>query len=335
VKLLLELGADPSIQNSYQKLAVQLSQDKEVSDMLNRALPPQQESPPKNPKQPASTRTKNQNSDSNFLGSLRVVKLEPRMNSPNTPPAEAMPAQFRSPDPESDILKLSSIPVSSPVAMVTKPSVSLARCVLQAAMETSATMGSPAAKLTPMEKVFRWSIEIKSTSFDRLEKYVNNHPDVIHARYVGMITTIPKSFTLLHSAASCGNTKVVELLIKAGADVIATDCFGQTALHMAAQNGHLDAVLLLKEAVQQKIHANPVGVNAPVDLSGCTPLGSETRKLKLRMTEEKSKHFDLVREKLFEAGDHSIFPEIPEGLSLSLSLSPPPPSLSSFNGNGL
>ncbi len=45
------------------------------------------------------------------------------------------------------------------------------------------------------KKVFRWSIEVgKPASLERLQAYVRKHPDVVHARYVGLITTIPKRF---------------------------------------------------------------------------------------------------------------------------------------------
>jgi hypothetical protein len=43
------------------------------------------------------------------------------------------------------------------------------------------------------KQVFRWSIEVgKPASLERLQTHVRKHPDVVHARYVGLITTIPK-----------------------------------------------------------------------------------------------------------------------------------------------
>lgn len=52
-------------------------------------------------------------------------------------------------------------------------------------------------------------------------------------------------FTLLHIAAQNGYVKVLNALIKAGADVNAKDNEGKTPLHLAALNGHTDVIKAL------------------------------------------------------------------------------------------
>ena len=46
-------------------------------------------------------------------------------------------------------------------------------------------------------------------------------------------------------ASGSGNLGIVELLVRLGADVSATDEAGNTALHLSAANGHLDVVEFL------------------------------------------------------------------------------------------
>lgn len=51
--------------------------------------------------------------------------------------------------------------------------------------------------------------------------------------------------TPLHNAAEDGNTRLIEALAKAGADVMALDRGGRTPLHLATMGGHPDAITLL------------------------------------------------------------------------------------------
>ena len=49
----------------------------------------------------------------------------------------------------------------------------------------------------------------------------------------------------------------------------------RTPLHIAAGNGHLESCIFLREKMQLESggRRDPIGVNAPLDLSGTTPVG--------------------------------------------------------------
>ena len=72
--------------------------------------------------------------------------------------------------------------------------------------------------------------------------------------------------TLFHLAAECGNAEVVEMLIKAGADLTVLNdvvnhkgMFGNTPLHMAAESGNTDVIDMLKEAGADVAKRNEFG----------------------------------------------------------------------------
>ncbi|MDR0288956.1 MAG: ankyrin repeat domain-containing protein [Rickettsiales bacterium] len=78
------------------------------------------------------------------------------------------------------------------------------------------------------------------------------------------------SLTLLHIAAASDDDSVMQALIKAGADVNTEDNYGITPLHLAAQNGH-------KNAIGTLLKAKRINVNAK-DQYGKTPLHLATAK---------------------------------------------------------
>src|SRR6266436_1718120 len=68
---------------------------------------------------------------------------------------------------------------------------------------------------------------------------------------------------LIHWAALRGETKSIEMMIKLGADVNASDDQGKTPLHDACLKGHSDTVRLLLD------HGANIGAR---DKNGATPL---------------------------------------------------------------
>ena len=51
----------------------------------------------------------------------------------------------------------------------------------------------------------------------------------------------------LHDAAQYGRTRMLDFLLTRGAQIEATDKYGNTPLHLAARNGHTSTVRLLLE----------------------------------------------------------------------------------------
>ena len=67
-----------------------------------------------------------------------------------------------------------------------------------------------------------------------------------------MTTTTTTKTTTLHDATATGNIIELNALIMAGADVNTTDCYGNTPLNWAADNGHTEIVKALKTAGGEK-----------------------------------------------------------------------------------
>ncbi|HIA48825.1 MAG TPA: hypothetical protein EYN96_12870 [Candidatus Hydrogenedentes bacterium] len=70
-------------------------------------------------------------------------------------------------------------------------------------------------------------------------RLLNAKPAIIHT------ITSKHVWTLLHMAASGGNVRLVDLLLRHGSQVNAQNIFGKTALHYAALKGHVQIVGLL------------------------------------------------------------------------------------------
>eukprot|EP00128_Syssomonas_multiformis_P004110 Colp12_sorted_trinity150504_noHs@2440 len=72
--------------------------------------------------------------------------------------------------------------------------------------------------------------------------------------------------TLLHLAAGCNKTAVMEVLLEAGAGASTRDRNKETPLHLAAERGHLDAVkLLIKSGAD--LDAQNVGKHTPLHMA--------------------------------------------------------------------
>ncbi len=83
---------------------------------------------------------------------------------------------------------------------------------------------------------------------EAVELLLKNHADV---NAVTKNQTVAPHATPLHSAAAAGNTRIVEMLLNAGALIDAKQRDGYTALHSAVLNNNKDMVMLLLDR-----HAN-------------------------------------------------------------------------------
>jgi len=72
-------------------------------------------------------------------------------------------------------------------------------------------------------------------------RLLNAKPAIIHT------ITSKHAWTLLHMAASGGNARLVDLLLRSGSQVNPQNIYGKTALHYASLKGHVQIVALLLE----------------------------------------------------------------------------------------
>ncbi|CAM9431692.1 unnamed protein product [Chrysoparadoxa australica] len=132
-------------------------------------------------------------------------------------------------------------------------------------------------------------------------------PELASYRHLNTTAEPMDGWTPLHSAAFAGNLAVVQLLAEEyKVSTWAVDLQGRTALALAASKGRVDVCKYLKRQMKAEANHGVVGSQAPVDLSGTTPLGWSV-KAKARVNE----HKEEVRGVLYEKGDHSVCPDTP------------------------
>ena len=187
------------------------------------------------------------------------------------------------------------------------------------------------------------STKLSDKKLKKVKKMLRKDPSLVNARASNMGNLVQNGYTPLHAACSVGNYDVALILIdftiseenQAGAvtdvdagtegldldtendenkenpklihpvDLDARDVQGRTALHIASVHGHIPIVQLLKEKMMERSGVEPIGGNAPTDLTGRTPLGwaATSRETKAR------KNIDKLREELFSPGDKSVYGE--------------------------
>jgi len=149
-----------------------------------------------------------------------------------------------------------------------------------------------------------------------MKKLLQKNPNLATSFSTDMKTLVPDGFTPLHAAASAGNMEAaivlldfeipdanVEPKMKKVVSLQTTDLQGRQPLHIASQHGHTKLVSLLRNRLKEELNGvDPIGSQAPLDLSGRTPLGwacasREKNAQKNRRDIEKT---------LFSPGDASI-----------------------------
>lgn len=167
--------------------------------------------------------------------------------------------------------------------------------------------------------------QIRVELAEELRNMLISEPEFANCRSCGVLSQYAvDGSTPLHCAAKWGNLEVVKMLLSLKkstesqerlVDVWARDLQGRVPLHLAAENEHEAICRVLMNAMTEEepsiapspspLRSKPrsvVGVAAPVDLTGTTPLGWASRKAKGRPNSP-------IRELLFSQGDHSILPQ--------------------------
>ncbi|MGI4752876.1 MAG: ankyrin repeat domain-containing protein, partial [Janthinobacterium lividum] len=110
-------------------------------------------------------------------------------------------------------------------------------------------------------------------SFDKLNKQTSKEKIQIEdlSKYFGLITDyinnpIFDKWTLVHTAAQNGNTKILPELVKHKADIDKAENNGLSPLHIAAQSGHLEIVQKLLE-YGANVHKSEKNGNSPLHLA--------------------------------------------------------------------
>ncbi|CAN0115332.1 unnamed protein product, partial [Hapterophycus canaliculatus] len=98
-------------------------------------------------------------------------------------------------------------------------------------------------------------------------------PSLATLRHINRSALPMDGWTPLHAAAAKGNLEFVKVLLEVpGVSAWSVDLQGRTALALAVDGGHLEVCLLLKASMERESADTIVGVNAPVDLAGRTPV---------------------------------------------------------------
>lgn len=169
------------------------------------------------------------------------------------------------------------------------PDISLDRAVsdrvLSAAKKHAETMISPPGSLKTHGKIFRLCTSatvLKDSLQKGLRKDMKENSSLLTSRSHGMGVTCPDGYTLFMAAAYANNLKALEIIwdvvlndtgensISAGDLLSERSIQGKSALHIAAERGHIEAL----EFIHNK-HNEIFGSDAevPNDLLGHTPLG--------------------------------------------------------------
>lgn len=156
-------------------------------------------------------------------------------------------APLRAPRRSEEMLRPTGDPDGGTVSPIDLPSVLLhvQEGAGSRATHRSATLAPPRALLpaprdVPKDARPPFGAAIEAADAAALAALLDVHPDA------GRIWPWGDAGSLLHAAAEEGGAEIVELLLDKGcADVAVVDDDGQTALHVAVANGHLDATRAL------------------------------------------------------------------------------------------
>lgn len=179
--------------------------------------------------------------------------------------------------------------------------------ILAACSDTAKAFASPATEYHRVKRVFDALCAV--TDDQQMESLIDRIKADETLRYArACASSTYDGASLLHAVAAKGKERVVERLLRHDVGFSASetlDTRGRTALHVAAENGHIETCKVLKEAMERETGRRPVGDAAPSDLAGRTPLAWAAD----RVHDPKTR--DELEEQLFAYGDATVLPRTP------------------------
>lgn len=176
--------------------------------------------------------------------------------------------------------------------------------MVNAARETAETISLSAVDFDKRRLFLRYCQNFNEEQFI---KFLEWDPLLPNCRLSADMGIRSDGQTPLHAAASYGNIQALELCLKFGRKVslFVRDMQGRTPLHIAAMAGQEQTCRFLLFSMEKERRTLPVGIYAPVDLMGDTPLGLAKQREKTR-----PRNPQLIAT-LFKIGDASVLPFIP------------------------
>lgn len=184
----------------------------------------------------------------------------------------------------------------------------LEQAVVTAATETAIAMSHSSSHRNYCKLVFG-CLAVNPPELDRLRVLLTKDASLATCRTAGANlygTAFNDGFTPLHAAAYHGQCDAIQILFDfPRVNAWVRDLQGKTPLHIAAELGHAEACKLLRARMMHQSNGiDPVGADAPLDLSGRTPMGCFSKN-------ETGENQNAVRDAVFSPGDRSVLPRSP------------------------
>ena len=174
----------------------------------------------------------------------------------------------------------------------------LAHAVLEACGDTARAFASPSAEAMRVQRLFK-ELCGKKLDVDALVKRLGGDETLLLSRSSGC--AIYDGASVLHALAFGGHAGALPRVAALGLSPWTVDTYGRTALHVAAEKGHVDCCDALRALMAEETE-NPLGRAAPADLCGRTPVAWASDRLK-----DPAKR-DAVETLLFRPGDATVLP---------------------------
>jgi protein phosphatase 1G len=289
VELLLRYGADASVPDGDGQLAMELTEEAAVQQLLMRDRRP-----------PTVT-------------GFAELRSKLAQNSVALKLQESQSRLVKSAERSSQrpgLMGAASLEWEGAVDDVKEEKDELSLLVLEAAFDTAKWLKCSLAENSNMFEMIKFCSmpdnDNKPRQLAAFRARLLAEPALTLCRSCGMGNIAPDGFTPLHVAAQSNYISVILMLLAIpGVSCWVRDLQGRTPLHVAAAYSRDEACRVLREAMlRERPQCDPIGSGAPVDLTGTTPLGWASFKLDRRPP-------PTLERILFSPGDRSVLPLTP------------------------